>query len=182
MRSPSRPQHHSLRQVDRFAEASWLRSGNCGWGRPSQTCRTHDGPTTLQSRGSGNGTASVCDVHEGWDRVRGARIAGPHKNGPNDNDCVDRRGGCVRFLLQEGHVGGIRVCSSAICPTLPRQPSRYLWEDEDGAIHHIHQDRDALMPHCSHLANTLHWRLCGGGCELERGFSLDDMYVKLQSG
>ena len=121
--------------------------------------------------------------------MRGARIAGPHRNGPNDNDCVDRRGGRVRFHLQEGHVGGIggharRVSSSAFVRLFYGQPSRYLWEDEDGAIHHIHQGEggeqgDALMPLLFSLGQhaaleAVRRRLRVG----ERLFAfLDDIYV-----
>ena len=35
------------------------------------------------------------------------------------NDCVDQRSGCVRFHLQEGHVGGIgqQLCHLSDSPT-----------------------------------------------------------------
>ena len=64
------------------------------------------------------------------------------------------------------------------------QPSRYLWEDEDGAIHHIHQGEgggqgDPLVPLLFSLGQhaaleAVSWRLRVG----ERLFAfLDDIYV-----
>ena len=93
--------------------------------------------------------------------------------------------GSVRFHIQEGHVGGIGVNASQI---VLWPPSRYLWEDEDGAIHDIHQGEggehwDPLVPLLFSLGQhaafeAVRRRLRVG----ERLLAfLDDMYVTTTS-
>ena len=103
---------------------------------------------------------------------------------PN-HDRVDRWGESVRFHLLEALMampGGSEALPHV--RLFYGQPSRYLWEDESGNVHHIHQGEggeqgDALMPLLLSLGQhsaleAVRARLTNG----ERLFAfLDDVYV-----
>ena len=137
-------------------EALGWRERDCRRGRGPQAGGTNDGPATQQGSGGSDCTSPVRHVHEGWDRMCGSRSSSAHRESTRKPRlCLSTEWGHTTLCLEGPYW---KLCStmpggSAALPFVRSfygQPSRYMWEDEFGEVHHIDQGEggeqgDALM-------------------------------------